>query len=488
MGVKGIQEIERVKRLLYLSKYGSCQTGFLCKWNEICPSCESSKGNGVPSLQNLSLNILANYESFSPAMMPISLCNVLMQVALAKNSSTVKNFLKNWPFESFSLVNILSDHNFQCFIPWKREQFAKKLFYSYMEIILNGEECTLLTLDIRGTVISDEDELAKIFELLNKVRELESNSFRQIFLDIEISEDLFDQLTSVLVYNPEINPESKSTLHVHLGHFQSCEGSMRQGQGIKSYLRKMISFTTSKLESLYIPNTFLKNAGLRKILNELKMPKYQNLVALNFANNDLDFQSCTMTVDLFAQCIGDLPQLRSLNLSQNPVSGCLEFLLCNLKYGLLDLRVAGCELNSEDLVYLMGSIHAKSLIVLDISENSFESKTELNNFISAFKAQMIAIEGEACGMEADELVELATTLQDFSVLYYVSFVGYWMTIEELVPVVRELCLCQSLKIVVLSLPVDVDFDIDDVNRVKNLVSPVESVIEQCNGSFSIHWI
>ncbi|KAK2716865.1 hypothetical protein QYM36_007121 [Artemia franciscana] len=325
-----IHSEDRVESLLCLSRYGSCQTRFLCEWNEICPSCVSSNGDEVLSLKNLSINVLVKDKSLSPAMMPLSLCNVLMQVALAKDCSTVKNLLKNWPSESFSLLNILSDHKFMCFTPEKRKQFAKKLLDSFMDLILKGEECTLLTLDIRGTVISDEGDnfsLETFLKKLKEIQELESNSFRQIFLDIEISEKLFNELASVLMYNPEINSESNNTLQVHLGHLQLSEGPMRQGQAIESNFRRMISFTTSKLESLYISseNTFLNNAGLRTILNELKMPKYQNLVALNFANNNLDFQSCKMTVDLFAQCIGDLSKLRSMNLSLNRVSGCLEF-------------------------------------------------------------------------------------------------------------------------------------------------------------------
>ncbi|KAK2716866.1 hypothetical protein QYM36_007122 [Artemia franciscana] len=138
----------------------------------------------------------------------------------------------------------------------------------------------------------------------------------------------------------------------------------------------------------------------------------------------------------------------------------------------------------------MGSIHAKSLIVLDISENSFESKTQLNNFISAFKTQMIAIAVETfstnpSGVINRDFVELARTLQDFSVLRYLSFVGIEMPVELCLQVVQELCLCQSLKIVVLSPAYDPEYP--STFR-RQLRSAVESVVELRNGSFSIYWM
>ena len=103
----------------------------------------------------------------------------------------------------------------------------------------------------------------------------------------------------------------------------------------------MISLTTSKLESLV---TNLIIADFTEILNELKMPKYQNIVAFKLVKIDLDLQNGTMSIDSFAQCICELLKLRSLNIFKILLIGCLQSFLCILKCGLLELSIACCAL------------------------------------------------------------------------------------------------------------------------------------------------
>jgi hypothetical protein len=67
----------------------------------------------------------------------------------------------------------------------------------------------------------------------------------------------------------------------------------------------------SKLQSLV---TILKIADFTEILNELKIPKYQNLIALKLVKSGLDVQNGTMPIYFFAQCICELPKLRSFNM------------------------------------------------------------------------------------------------------------------------------------------------------------------------------
>jgi hypothetical protein len=133
-----------------------------------------------------------------------------MHVALAKDSLTVKNLLKNWPSESFSLVNTLSDHHYQCFSHIDRYTYALKLFTFFIELILEGDQFTLKILDIRGVVIQMKDidrenklkysRIPRFFDLLNEAQEVDCNPLRQIFLDIQINEDI------------TLNPNYKKTI------------------------------------------------------------------------------------------------------------------------------------------------------------------------------------------------------------------------------------------------------------------------------------
>lgn len=93
-----------------------------------------------------------------------------------------------------------------------------------------------------------------------------------------------------------------------------------------------------------------------------------NLKALDLSCNLIDYRQNPESTFQMSEVLGQLVHLNRLDLSGNPLGGCLTILLNDLKKPLKYLSLHKCGLLDRDLFYLANSIHI-SVEHLDLSDN-----------------------------------------------------------------------------------------------------------------------
>ncbi|XP_065567059.1 uncharacterized protein LOC136031419 isoform X2 [Artemia franciscana] len=471
--------------------YGSIWVLYIRQWSKGCLTCETYSKSKVLSLENKALNVLAQLEHTSSLNLPFYAHNQLIRAALVKDYP-IESLLKHWPFQFLSLYNILSDHNFQCFSPYRRQMFAENLLQTFLHLILSSEECLVRVLDIRGVVLT-LGGIEKFLTLIANVQSHYKGVTRQIFFDLSAYlADNFDDRK--LFYMLSDSPESK--LKIHLGHYIPPFAESRKYyfdkerntealKAIEIDLKRIAAITTTKLQSIHFKYT-LRNASLVKMVTVLKSERYQNLVAVSFSVCKINFVSCPASVCLLSQWIADLPHLQILDLSWNRLSNCLKDLLSNLQRGLILLRLCHCKLSSSDLVYLTESLHSKTILALDISENFTEEEVDLSGFIAAFQSQIVGIEALHVKIAQDKVAELAASLQGCSSLYSLALDCSGLDVNKIKQMIRRLCLSKSLKIATFEVTIPGYHETSNRDSVyDNYIRQFENIIKEHEGNFGI---
>ncbi|KAK2706923.1 uncharacterized protein LOC136029606 [Artemia franciscana] len=463
--------------------YGSCHMKYLLKFKEDCLNCKASK-NVTPKLQDLSLNVMANSNLESFFGVPLSLCNKLMLLCLEREPLQVTNIIRNWPVSRISLNDVLSDHVCEYFGLKKRMSYAMCIFKSFIQLILKKEPFSVKAIDLRGVLFeggydcihnqhADLGYGSMILKLLSTVRAVKCDIDREIILDFRFSAWCDTScVVGIFKNNPRVNNESRCKLQIHFGHLGFVSDTP-PWPGIIN----LLTYATPRLESLelinYLEGLIPVKDFTTVMQKTLELPNYQNLFALSFCYNYPE-----ISLSSFSESLGNLPQLRSLNLSFNNIT-CLKSVLYKLKNPLLSLRLSGCELDSKDLIYLMNSVHSKSILELDISGNSFSDEVDLGTFLSAFHSQLVVLDATGLHLHHQAVeVNLSTILQTFVALRYISLHHYPFSLQELISVIKVLCGSTNMK--------TLNLDYNDVFCFgSETVSNVESIMKQHNGQFYI---
>ncbi len=139
-------------------------------------------------------------------------------------------------------------------------------------------------------------------------------------------------------------------------------------------------------------------------------PVLKNLKALqglDLSCNNINMYSSHEVAELLGECIGNLPNLCRLDLSNNRIKNKLRVILTNMQKPLKHLELAGCGISDIDLQYLSISPHAKSLEALELSENNlgkhFEHTCALLNSIGN---NLVILETEDCNLDQSHFTQL----------------------------------------------------------------------------------
>ena len=133
----------------------------------------------------------------------------------------------------------------------------------------------------------------------------------------------------------------------------------------------------------------------------------QALQGLDLSCNNINMYSNHEVAELLGECLGNLPNLCRLNLSNNRVKNKLRVILTRMHKPLKHLKLTGCGISDIDLHYLSTSPHAKSLEALDLSENNLGKCFEhLCNLLNSAGKNLAILETEDCSLDQSHFTQL----------------------------------------------------------------------------------
>lgn len=180
----------------------------------------------------------------------------------------------------------------------------------------------------------------------------------------------------------------------------------------------------SKLEVVH--NVPLEAPHLEVLFSRVEFPKLQSLTlpagALDIRRLGADDANLIATI---GEQLAQLARLTELYLGFSTLTGHLRRLLSPLNTPLQCLEVANCSLNRVDMVYLSNSLHAESLVRLDLSGNDVVGSfpASFPKLLGRCSATLVSLSLEECDIEDEQVDIFAGTLVCCQALQELKLLG-----------------------------------------------------------------
>lgn len=277
-----------------------------------------------------------------------------------------------------------------------------------------------------------------------------------------------------LICDAYIDASDKDNLHA-LGII--AEISSHHGAKLKVVFRKVLITSlqnnqiASLLKILYKNGTEFLELALSDVDDEITTCFYPQLQGLSISH------STKITSLAF---LNNMSNLKQLNLSGMRLRNKLTP-LCNLQNGLTFLKLVGCGLKGEDMKVLEQSHHPKTLLHLDISDNSFSLPGDASGLIEFCQklVSVVILEMEDCSLDkliSDLLGILLETLSTLPKLSLLCLNQNDFSSRLLCTHIKVLHTCMSLRCVSLTVPSDM-YVSDDFNIIQNRIQDLQYKID-----------
>ncbi|ESP03776.1 hypothetical protein LOTGIDRAFT_230103 [Lottia gigantea] len=457
--------------------------------SEPTPACQKNKTPQMKSLVDTCCNYIVRDSSMTLEAIetvPKDLCIPLMKEALLTNKDrAMEVLLTHWPMESFSLKSLapnlftslmlLYNDSYLSEVVRQGMRYTTTLVHRFIQGLKKGHPNKLKYLDLTGyptaevvlfylsthcllahnetrrkSLVEKFNEAASIaYDVVDDRNVLEpvDSSFPDnckliVKLDAFVtSESTFAELCKALKVSTF--PASKVQLCIQrLGAIQLG------APAINLILRQM---NTKYVTALQLHYNSLTCDDFVTLIPSLK--NLSNLTSIDLACNNMNFSTNVTSSMHIAECLGSLPKLVRLDLSNNRVKCLLRQLLCQVTQPLQYLRLASCALRLNDVTYLSLSHHAHGLQELCLGSNGLNGMTdELRKLFKAVKSTLKILDIEDCSMLDQDLFLVQSYIADIDKLLFVNLAENILSVDALKSFVEVIAKNISVQCVRLSYP------------------------------------
>ena len=208
-----------------------------------------------------------------------------------------------------------------------------------------------------------------------------------------------------------------------------------------------------------------------------KFSKFTSLTGLDLSWNGINLVADTHhNADILGGTLAKLPLLTRLNLTGNRLTNQLQTVLGKMLASLSYLKLYGCALSKQDIIFLTRSRHASTLRGLDIGFNNLgDDFQDFLQLLCALESHLIVLETENCSFHQDHLTHLFQRVSKSHLRFWNITRNYATNVDFLqqITAISEL---SSLEILLVSFPIELKNVRDRLARkefqkyLKNLLS------------------
>uniref|UniRef100_A0A8C5PPF9 Leucine-rich repeat-containing protein 14 n=1 Tax=Leptobrachium leishanense TaxID=445787 RepID=A0A8C5PPF9_9ANUR len=269
---------------------------------------------------------------------------------------------------------------------------------------------------------------------------------------VDVRVDLFVNSTSFSVLREALLLSAHSPLRLQCRDLRVEELSLQSTSGLLALL------SAPGVRKIDLRFNNLGFSGLNVLLP--LMSRFTGLRSLKLPYSNIDVNRLTPLTEgalqTFTSLLGQLRDLRELNLGSSRLSGRLRQLLGGLQTPLESLELAFCYLLPADLLYLSASVHASTLRKVDLSGNNLSVflLQPFQRLLGALSSVLLHLDITECKLEDVHLAAITPALCSCSRLRYLSFSCNPISSQRLRTFLLDTVRLAELRLVIHPLPTD----------------------------------